>query len=188
MTGRIFIALDISVEAAETIARFTGELRDEFPHIRVGWEKPEKVHLTLKFLGDIEEDELAKVKEAVLAAAGGSSPFALRIEKTGCFPSPAKARILWLGLTDESGALRKLQAELEKAFEAWGFGKEKREFKAHLTLARLREPQKARELVKAFLQKKFEPVSFEVSEIVIYESRLQPTGSVYSVIQKQKLK
>ena len=183
MSKRIFIALDISNEAREKIARFISELKKEFLHLRVSWEKPEKIHLTLKFLGDIDEEQLSKVKEAVRKIASGTKAFSLRVEKTGCFPAPKKARILWLGLTDETGTLQKLLGKLEEEMAVLGFEKEDRPFRAHLTIARLREPQRSRELVEAHLQKQFEPVSFEVSQIVIYESKLQPTGSVYSVIE-----
>ena len=188
MSKRIFIAIDISEEAKAGIAKFTGELRADFPHLRVSWEKPEKIHLTLKFLGDIDESQLVGLVEAVKKTAEGSAPFMVRIENTGCFPSPRKARVLWLGMKDETGNLPALQEKLEQEAARAGFAKEARSFKAHLTIARLREPQSSRELVETFLQRHFEPVSFEVSEIVIYESKLQPAGSVYSVIERQKLK
>jgi 2'-5' RNA ligase len=183
MSKRIFIAIDISEKAKANIAQFTDELKADFPHIRVGWEKAEKLHLTLKFLGDIDEGQLANLREAVKKTAAGFAPLALRIENTGCFPSPKKAKVLWLGIKDEAGSLPELQARLEQEAEAQGFAKENRPFKAHLTIARLREPQKSDALVERFLQKHFEPAGFEVSEIVIYESKLQPAGSVYSVVE-----
>jgi RNA 2',3'-cyclic 3'-phosphodiesterase len=187
MTKRIFIALDISAEVRTKIAVLTGGLRAEFPNLRMGWEKPEKIHLTLKFLGDIDERQIASLSEAVKRTADESAAFSLRMERTGCFPSAKKARVLWLGLTDGSGNLQKLQGRLEKEAEARGFEKEDRSFKPHLTIARLREPDKSRVLVDRFLQTEFEPVSFEVSEVLIYESKLQPMGSVYSVVSKHRL-
>jgi 2'-5' RNA ligase len=183
MTKRIFIAIDISEQAREKLTGFTGGLKRDLAKIRVGWEKPEKIHLTLKFLGDIDEDQLSGVKEAAMKAAAGLEPFPVTIENTGCFPSPGKARILWLGVTDQTGNLRKLKEALEEKIAALGFEKETRPFAPHLTIARLREPQRSRELAEAWLQKQFEPVSFEVSAIVIYESKLLPAGSVYSVIE-----
>lgn len=188
MSKRIFIALDISEEARNRIAEFSAELKRDFSHLRVGWERPEKIHLTLKFLGDTSEKQLAQLGEAVKSAASGFAAFSLLMEKTGCFPSRKKAKILWIGLIDESGNLQNLQERLEEETGARGFEKENRSFKPHLTVARLREPERSGELTDAFLQKQFEPVSFEVSAIVIYESKLQPAGSVYSVIERQKLK
>lgn len=188
MSNRIFVALDISEEAREKIAGFINGFKAEFRHLRVGWEKPEKMHLTLKFLGDISEKQLADLTEAVKNSAAVSGPFSVNVEKTGCFPSPKKARILWLGLTDASENLQKLQEKLEEEAGALGFVRENRSFKPHLTIARLREPEKSRELADKFLRTQFEPVGFEVSEILIYESKLQPTGSVYSVVNKFKLR
>ncbi len=184
---RIFAALNISEEAKDRIAEITRELKRNFSHLRVGWEKPEKIHLTLKFLGDIDEKQLGQLGEAVKSAVSGFAPFSLRMENAGCFPSRKKAKILWIGLTDESGNLQNLQERLEEETGARGFEKENRLFKPHLTVARLREPERSAELTDAFLQKQFEPVSFEVSEIVIYESKLQPAGSVYSVVTKHEL-
>jgi len=187
MSKRIFIAIDISEAARANIAQFTNELKPDFSHVRVSWEKPEKIHLTLKFLGDIDERQLADLKEVVRNTAVSFAPFSLRVENTGCFPSPRKAKVLWVGLTDETGSLGKLQEKLEEETVARGFAKDNRAFKPHLTIARLRGPLKSQEPVEKFLQKHFKPVGFEVPEIVIYESKLQPAGSVYSVIEKQKL-
>ncbi len=158
-------------------------MKREFSGVRVGWEKPEKIHLTLKFLGDVDEAQLSQIKEAAIKAAAGLRPFLVTIENTGCFPSPGKARVLWLGLIDQTGNLRKLKEMLEERTAALGFEKETRPFAPHLTIARLREPQRSRELAEAWLQKQFEPVSFEVSALVIYESKLLPAGSVYSVLE-----
>ncbi len=77
---------------------------------------------------------------------------------------------------------------LETECEKIGFKKEKRIYKPHLTIARLREPQKSKNLVQNHLENKFEPVSFEVSEIVIYESKLQPTGSIYKKVSSLRFK
>jgi len=91
---------------------------------------------------------------------------------------------LWLGLWDEKGSLQKLNEILETECERIGFEKEKRNFKAHLTIARLREPQNSKELTQEHLQNEFETIEFEVSEITIYESKLQPYGSIYSIVSK----
>ncbi len=187
MNKRIFVAIDISEEARAKIVAIVHDLKADFPHVRAGWEKPEKIHLTLKFLGNIDDGKLEKLREAVRKTAKSFAPLLLRVEKTGCFPSLKKARTLWIGLSDERGSLRDLREKLEEEAAARGFEKENRGFKPHLTIVRLREPGKSGELTTEFLQKHFEPVSFEVSEIVIYESELRPTGSVYSVIEKQKL-
>lgn len=181
---RIFVAVDISEEARLEAARYIESLRRRFPNLRVGWDKPEKLHLTLKFLGETSDEQLAGLTKAVERAARETANFKLRIDGTGVFPSRRKARVLWLGVTDGRENLRKLNEALERECERAGFACETRDFKAHLTIARLREPEKSRNLVEAHLQENFAAIEFEVSEIVIYQSELSPQGSRYNVVSK----
>jgi 2'-5' RNA ligase len=188
MARRIFIAIDISEQARRRVSDFTEQLKKEFSHLRGGWEKPEKLHLTLKFLGDADEVQLEKLKEIVENIAAKISKFTLRIAETGVFPSARNARVLWIDVKDEKGSAAKINQSLETECEKIGFAKEKRNFKPHLTIARVRDVGKSRELAESHLKKEFEPVEFEVAEIVIYESRLQPTGSIYTNVFSSKLK
>jgi 2'-5' RNA ligase len=182
---RIFVAVDISAGARGAASEYIEGLRRKFPAARAGWEKPEKLHLTLKFLGDTDEERLAKLTEAAEKAARQISNFRLRIAGTGVFPSQRKARVLWLGVVeDEERSLRKLNAALEDECERRGFTREKRDFKAHLTIARLREPEKSKNLIEAHLREDFAAVEFEVSDLVIYQSLLSPQGSRYAVVSK----
>jgi len=185
---RIFAAVDISEQARLRVSEYSAALRREFPDLRVGWEKAEKLHLTLKFLGETNETQLNDLIEIVKKIAEQISTFRLQIAATGVFPSPRKPRILWLGVNDKTESLLKISGLLETECEKIGFPKENRNFKAHLTIGRLREPHKSTEIARKHLQNEFEPVEFKVSEIAIYESKLQSTGSIYLVISKQKLK
>lgn len=188
MAKRIFIAVDISEEARRKVYAYIEQLKREFSHSRVGWEKPEKLHLTLKFLGDADEAQLEKTKEIVEQIADQIPKFTLKIAETGVFPSARNARVLWIDVKDEKGSAAKINELLETKCEKIGFAKEKRSFKPHLTIARVRDVGKSKELAESHLKKEFEPVEFEVAEIAIYESRLQPTGSIYSKAQSSKLK
>jgi 2'-5' RNA ligase len=184
---RIFIAVDISDEARRRAAAHIDELRIGVKNLRVGWERPEKLHLTVKFLGDATNEQLERLNGAVEQTASQARPFYLRTGKTGVFPSIRKARVLWLGLEDAGGELRYFHRILETECEKAGFARETRDFKPHLTIARLREPGKSAGLAATHLRAQIEPVEFEVPEIVIYESRLAPTGSVYRPVFKHKL-
>jgi 2'-5' RNA ligase len=185
---RIFVAVDISEQARRRVAAYIESLQTEFRPVRVGWDKPEKLHLTLKFLGETEENRLAELRKIVAKCAGEISNFKLRIGGTGIFPNERNARVLWIDATDETGSLARINTFLEAECEKIGFPKEKRGFVPHLTIGRVREPHGARNLAQKHRQNNFEPVEFEVSEIVIYESKLLPTGSVYSVVSKHALK
>ncbi len=185
---RIFAAIDISEEARAKIEDYIKDLREDFSEIRVGWERTEKLHLTLKFFGDVDEEQLIKLTAAVEETTKQLSEFKLQIIETGVFPSRRNAKILWLGVQDQKGSLQKLNEILESECEKKGFVREKRNFKAHLTIARLREPHKSKELVDRHLQNEFYSDEFPVSKIAIYESNLQKTGSIYERIKNVDLK
>jgi len=140
MKKRIFVAIDISDGARNTVANYIEDLRGEFSNARVGWERVEKLHLTIKFLGDIDSIQLQHLTEAVEKTARQFSKFNLQISQTGVFPPKRNARILWLGIDDEARNLQKINDILETECEKKGFVKESRKFKAHLTIGRLREP------------------------------------------------
>lgn len=188
MKKRIFVAADISAEARGRVSEYISELRREFAGLRVGWEKPEKLHLTLKFLGETDDAQLAELEKITEKIAENASPFNLQIAETGVFPSPRNARVLWIDFKDEQGNLARINKVLEAECENIGFARERRDFVPHLTIARLREPQKSHLLAEKHLQNEFEPVAFEVSEIVIYESKLQPAGSIYRTFSVKKFK
>ena len=188
MKKRIFVAINISNEARDKTSKYIEKLRREFPSLRIGWDKPEKLHLTLKFLGEIDERQLNDLTGAVARIAKQFSNASLQIAGTGVFPSKRNARILWLGVREIKGSLQNLNEILENECEKAGFAKEKRSFKAHLTIARLREPANSKELIERHLTESFESGAFEVSELVIYESKLQKSGSIYSIVSKHKFK
>ena len=185
---RIFVAVDISDEARGKAAAYIENLRTDFRAVRVGWEKPEKLHLTLKFLGDADERQLSELKKIVAEISGEIKNFKLQILNTGVFPNARNPRVLWIDVRDESKSLAKINTRLEAECEKIGFARERRNYVPHLTIGRVREPQRAKELAGKHLNNGFEPVGFEVSEIVVYESKLLPAGSVYSVVLKQALK
>lgn len=188
MNRRIFVAIDISEEAREKVAAYVTNLKTVFPKLKVGWDRPEKLHLTLKFLGDTNDDQLEKLKEICVNISSAISNFKLWISQTGVFPSPRNARVLWLGVEGNVEKLQKINKILETVCDKIAFKKEKRIYTPHLTIGRIREPHKARQLAKKHLENKFEPVEFKVSELVIYESILQPTDSIYKKVQNFKFK
>ena len=179
MKRRIFTAIDISDEAREKVSVYIESLRRDFQDLRVGWEKSEKLHLTLKFFGDVYENELENVQKIAENTASQMSSFKLKISSNGVFPNLSKTKILWLGLEDESDCLKKTNEIFEKECEKFGFAKENRNFKPHLTIARLREPEKSKKLAEIHLQNEFPPIEFSAESLVIYESKLLSNGSIY---------
>jgi len=182
-TIRAFIAIelpgDVKGMLSDVCARFSGCVRG------AKWVRPEGMHLTLKFLGDIASGQVESIGDALGAVAQKHVPFSLSIGSAGVFPSPKKARVLWAGVDDPGESCRKLAADADAALGALGFEQEKRPFSPHLTLARLRDPAPA---PREFLDAKFEPVRFDVTRFVLFRSRLQPSGAVYTPLKEFHLK
>jgi 2'-5' RNA ligase len=179
---RIFTAIEISEAARRRVSDYIEMLRRAFPKVRAGWDKPEKLHLTLKFLGETSDSQLDELISISSEAARRFSPFKLTIAGTGVFPNERRPRVMWLGVIDEGRNLSKINRIFETECEKIGFPPEKRNYKPHLTVARLKDPSNSSELAGKHLAEKFEPVEFEVSRIVIYESALLPHGSVYQIV------
>ena len=181
---RIFTAVDISEEARRQAAEHIESLKMEFGRVRVGWERPEKLHLTLKFLGDTSDEQLEALRGSVRSIARETEPFELTVRGTGLFPNLREPRVLWLGVEDEKHCLTKIFQMIDFECSKIGFAPEKRKFKPHLTIARLKEPHASRTLAEDHLHTDLPPVSFRVEDLVIYESELKPTGSVYKVVER----
>jgi len=182
---RSFIAIELSEEAKEGLARLRKELeRDE--HKFVKWVDLGGIHLTLKFLGNISSKRVAEITEVIEEAAQGISPFHLEISGLGAFPSLRQARVFWVGIGGEVDKLSRLQQNIDSALAALGFAKEERPFVPHLTLARIRQgasPPERRsfgELVgSAIFEDKYH---IKVEAIRLMRSQLTPAGAIYTCL------
>ncbi|MBX7221245.1 MAG: RNA 2',3'-cyclic phosphodiesterase [Blastocatellia bacterium] len=181
---RVFCALELPAPVRAQVANHLQTLRQTVATAQAKWEHPEKLHLTIKFLGEISPTQLAELKQATAQAAAQVPPFEIRIEQAGCFPPRGQARVLWLGITDASRRLAQLHQALEAACFQAGFPREPRAFHPHLTLARLKGAPTDRALVAAHQQAVFNPVAFSVTEMVVMRSELLPGGSRYTVLER----
>lgn len=177
---RVFVAIDISDEARRRVAARISYFRDDTQGSAIKWLHPGKLHLTLRFVGDVDNEQLKAVVSVAEKVSRHFSKFKLCLKGAGLFPSPSKARILWIGIGDDHGTCVKIREMLEQEFLQLGFVGARKALTPHLTVARVKEPRMAGPLIQKHLNTEFEPVEFEASEIVIYESKLPPTGSVYS--------
>lgn len=181
---RVFCAIELPDEIRSRLAEHIRRLRAQFSDVRASWEKPEKLHITLKFLGDTEPARVEQLSLAASRAVANLEPFELIIDEPGTFPPHGQSRVLWLGIRDDSGSLALMQRALETECAADGFPRESRPFKPHLTLARLRSPQGAHELAAAHRETPFEPQRFKVSELIVMRSELGPNGSRYTPLSR----
>ncbi len=185
---RVFCAVPLSEEVRESASQHIELLRERAPDARASWERPEKLHITLKFLGEIEPSRVVALSLAAERAAMQINSFTLSIEGAGAFPPRGLPHVLWLGIKDETGNLSSLQQSLEREAEREGFTRDERAFHPHLTIARLRKPEGARQLAALHQQTGFEAVSFPVSKLLVIRSELGPKGSRYTEISAHKLR
>lgn len=179
MSARTFVALELSDGLKERIIALTEELRGR--GVQASWARRPTLHLTLKFLGDVEEVELPEVVAAVARASSRVCLFGFETRELGAFPSPRRPRVLWLGIEPE-GELLALHDEVESELAKLGFSRERRTFHPHVTLGRIREPRA--ESVQEILDDLVAPRErVEVSEVRVMRSTLRPGGAIHELVE-----
>ncbi len=187
---RSFVALELSDEARDSIARTLQELQRAAPQ-EVRWVDPKGTHLTIKFLGTVAYDTLGAIEGALQVATGVVAPFELGLGAPGTFPNVRAPRVLWVGITGNLDALHQLQSCVEDALAAVGIAREARPFRPHLTLGRVRETASEpalRRLSEALGQAVVTRVVWPVSEIALMRSTLTPQGAIYHRLARIRLR
>jgi 2'-5' RNA ligase len=175
---RTFIAISLPESILQAIGKAQATLRESRLHIR--WVRQTGIHLTLKFLGDVERNNIEKIRAAIGRAAERCSPFTLHGEGVGVFPDRRRPRVIWIGMSGDVKSLAALQRDLESQLKGLGFPKEKRSFKGHLTLGRVKGRLDPARLGKALEGLgPFKTESFTVQSVDLFQSTLRPDGAVY---------
>ncbi len=173
---RAFIAIDLPEAVHAALAQVQESFRKTGLDAR--WTRPEGIHLTLKFLGQISDAQVEQVVER-LDGLGGFERFPVEVTKFGFFPSGRRPRVFWAGV-DALPALAELAARVEQQMEKIGFPREERAFNPHLTLARFNVPRPQPALEAALAAHTTTSLGkFEVSEFFLFESKLSPQGAQY---------
>jgi 2'-5' RNA ligase len=176
---RAFIAISLPEPVLKAIVTAQETLKGS--GLKIRWVRKEGIHLTVKFLGDIDREDVEKIRGAMERATRAFSPFSLQGEGVGVFPDLKRPRVAWAGVSGDGEVLRALQRDLESQLSSLGFPKEKRPFKGHLTLGRVKgrlDRTKLREALEALGG--FRTESFMAQSIVLFQSDLRPDGAVYS--------
>jgi RNA 2',3'-cyclic 3'-phosphodiesterase len=184
---RVFCAIDLPQDVREKVLAHSMILRKAVSEAHASWIRPDNIHLTLKFLGEIPRSRVESLSEAASIAARGLESFPISVQGSGVFPTHGAPRVLWIGIEDLNGKLGELYRRLDEECAKVGFKKEARPFHPHLTVARVRKPQHARELAALHKQMEFEPEEFTVSEVLVIRSELSSAGSKYSTISRHPL-
>jgi 2'-5' RNA ligase len=186
MAHRTFLALDLDEAARRRLARLRGELDDG--RSKIGWVSPENLHVTLKFLGDVEDALLADVCRTIQDVAAGIEAFDFDVLGVQAVPDVGNLRMFWAGVLEPTGRLEILAGELESAFAGLGFKREDRAFKPHITLARVkftRDPRALRAVTGRSAEERFGVCRAEC--VTVYTSELRKEGPVYTPIAKAPL-
>lgn len=185
---RAFVAVELNQELRQAIGRVQAQTKERLmkrlpTDARIQWVRPESIHLTLKFLGDIAERRVDEMRHALAATIGSASRFTVEVGGLGVFPDHRAPRVLWIGLADASHRLSRLAADIDSALTALGFAPEGKPFTPHLTLARIKE--KSREVGQALtasgaLTEGAQAGRLTVRSVALMRSELKPSGSVYT--------
>ncbi|MEO0009483.1 MAG: RNA 2',3'-cyclic phosphodiesterase [candidate division WOR-3 bacterium] len=179
---RSFVAVDTSATVKGELAQLLKNLKveTEFP---VKWVKPEQMHITLAFLGDVTPEFIGNAESALRQSISDFPEFICRLTGLGVFPSMNRARVIWAGVGAGADRVTVLQKRVVQALQQIGFVPEKRPFSPHLTLGRLREPVNAQ-----FISgKSFISSEWLVSEVIVYQSELRAAGPVYTPLIRLRL-
>jgi len=177
---RLFIAIDVNF--SDKINELCQNLKNSKTNIKIV--EPENVHLTLKFLGDTNENLLGDIEDIIKTSIEDIKPFNLRLKSIGCFPNQNYIKILWIGI-EKSEKLKIIAEKIDGKTNKIGFKKEIREFSPHLTIARVRSAKNKENLIKII--NKYNDVEFgniNVSDIKIIKSTLTRKGPIYEVLKQ----
>lgn len=188
---RLFIAVPLPKSLLKGLGEVQYRLQGKVPHRSVRWVTAEGIHLTLKFLGDTPRDRIPTIQEALTVVARNAPACELTVEGLGCYPSPRRPRVIWVGVQEPTGRLKALWKAVEEAMGAIGYRPERHGFSPHLTLGRVR-----RRVSSEDLQQIGEAIAgtaadrlavFTADHFELIRSVLKPTGAEYTTLATFRL-
>jgi len=187
---RAFIALPVPAEIRHAISLCQQQLRRALPGRSIRWTREDQWHLTLCFLGDVSPEAAEAARDCVEEACSEHAPIQLRADRLGVFPDPRRPSVLWMGFEDNP-ALLALQSSLARRVEPFNAHRESRAYHPHLTLARIRQPDRSTGAqLRSLLANAQNAPSLQcrADRVCLFESRLSPQGSRYSVLAQAPLR
>lgn len=184
---RAFLAVDLDDSILDALGEVRGQLDD--PAAKIKWVARDNQHVTMQFLGDVADDAIGEICKVAGQAAGRIEPFDFEVKGVTCVPpSPRQLRMIWAMIADGSGGLARLHDELSSKLTSLGFEPEKRAFKPHLTLARIKhigDDNMMRQAAEAYASAEFGLQ--RATELVAYSSKLAPDGPIYTALAHMPL-
>jgi len=183
---RTFIAIEIDPPNKQKLLKLITQLKKS--DIPIKWVNESQMHLTLKFLGNIDKTMVSKISDALKTIPESFCQFTIKLSHIGAFPNLHRPRVIWIGIDKGKENLKSLADYVEDALEKLGLGREKREFKAHLTLGRVKSLKNISKLSKIIDETK---ISFQdeikIDKIILFQSILTPKGAIYTSLSELAL-
>ncbi len=181
---RAFVAVETPPEIRQAVSRLVKKL--EKAGAVVNWVEAENLHLTLKFLGDIDMTDIAEIYMRLKRDLADFSPFEVSVNRVGAFPDLDRARTLWVGVDDVEDSLGQVFDQLETSLASLRFRKEARRFSPHLTIGRVKDSHVAMDELRALMNEhlEFAGGAMDVEELVLFSSQLERTGPVYEPLAR----
>jgi RNA 2',3'-cyclic 3'-phosphodiesterase len=180
---RTFIAIDMGSEIQSKLDRVLDHLKTVLKTTSIRWVPARNIHLTLKFLGDVSVKNISAIQDVLQAVAGQQHPFEIQVGNLGAFPSPRRARVIWVGV-EAPADLNALQHNIENELARLGYVREDRPFSPHLTLGRVSNdhPSTGGQLINQALDEYTPGIlgTVAISSVQLFRSDLQPGGSRYT--------
>ncbi len=184
---RAFIAIELPQEIKDALASLQERLKISGADVK--WVEPKNIHLTLKFLGEVDETKLIEITGILDDVAAAHRIFQARVASTGAFPKPAFPRVIWAGITLGDNETREIYEDLEERLSFAGIPKEDRPFSSHITIGRVRsslnKDRLAQDLKTAGT---LEGKNFKVLRLTLFKSTLTPKGPAYEALKEANLK
>ncbi len=182
---RLFVAIPVEEEIKRRMLRVCDDI--DVRDARVRWCSAEQVHLTLKFIGEVEESLVKPICDVVQRVADKTPLLEMKICEAGCFPPTGSVRVIWIGGSESSGTLLQAAQELEDDMVSLGISKEKRTFSEHFTIGRVKFDHSRGRLRESVRAVGFDACRQAVRELVLYQSTLCQSGAQYAPVLRAKL-
>lgn len=184
---RLFIALPLPDYIEQKLGDISGLLKEQGGKVR--WVPPENIHMTVRFLGETEDGRVPKLVRMLDEIVPQFDSTVVVIDRLGGFPNIRKPRVIWAGLAESDNVerLSKMTRQIELAVRKLRFEPEKKGFKPHLTLGRVKDPKSVQTLASFIESYRFDPIQVHLDRVVLFRSTLTPKGAVYERLHEVKL-
>ena len=178
---RTFLAIPVPDSVASKKNMLYSTLEDSPAYIH--WVKNSQLHLTVKYFGNTPESSFDKIINQVKTVTEKFSPFNLVIEDTGCIPVVERPRVLYMGVKGNKASLEDLVSKIEERMNSLGFPRNEKKYFPHVTVAKIKYPQKHTPNIKIFMRSSYDSIEFTVNRLQLFSSELLPSGTIYTLLQ-----